>query len=134
MSQRKTRELALQMLFQREMADQTADETEQLFWNDREAADDIRRKAVRLFRTAVDNCDDIDMAIERAAHNWRLSRLGSVDRNLLRLAVAEMLYHETPPAVVINEAIAVAKRFGSEKSSDFVNGVLDSVRAEEESQ
>jgi transcription antitermination protein NusB len=87
-----------------------------------------------LFRVAVDRGPEIDKLIEGHAEHWRMDRMAAVDRNLLRAAVAELLaYPETPRAVVINEALEIARKFSSPESVHFVNGVLDSVGKELES-
>jgi len=81
-----------------------------------------------LFRVATDRGKEIDKLIERHAEHWRMERMAAVDRNLLRAGVAEFLgYPETPRAVVINEALEIARKFSSLESVQFVNGVLDSV-------
>ncbi|MDY6952796.1 MAG: transcription antitermination factor NusB, partial [Thermodesulfobacteriota bacterium] len=73
--------------------------------------------------------DEIDRLIERYSDNWKITRMSGVDRNLLRLAVYELLYCEDiPPRVSINEAIDIGKKFGTEHSSAFINGILDSIR------
>jgi N utilization substance protein B len=73
----------------------------------------------------------LDALINRLSEHWRLERMGAVDRNLLRLAAYELLYqHNIPPKVVINEAIELAKRYGTEDSGAFVNGILDQVLAD----
>ena len=130
MSQRKVREMALQMLFQSEMAQQSPSEVEDLFWLTRPTSDETREKVQRLFRAATNREAEIDHKIEEAVRRWRLDRLASVDRNILRMAIAEMLEFDTPAAVIIDEAIEIARRFGSEKSPDFVNGILDSVKTQ----
>jgi len=128
-TRRKSRELALQMLFQADMGRQGADEVRRTFWAERnEVGEDVRGFADDLFRTATDRTTDIDSLIEGHAQNWRMERMAAVDRNILRAAVAEFLgFPETPRAVVINEAIEVARKFSSPESVQFINGVLDSV-------
>jgi N utilization substance protein B len=99
------------------------------FWAERkEVTDDVRGFADDLFRTATDRTVDIDKLIEGHAEHWRMERMAAVDRNILRSAVAEFLgYPQTPRAVVINEAIEIARKFSSPESVQFINGVLDSV-------
>ena len=90
--------------------------------------EDVRGFADDLFRVASDRGPEIDKTIESHAEHWRMERMAAVDRNLLRAAVAELLaYPETPRAVVINEALEIARKFSSPESVHFVNGVLDSV-------
>ncbi len=99
-----------------------------LYWRAHPAPDGPRRFAEGLLRGTLDALDRIDPLIESAADNWRLSRMAVIDRLVLRLAVYELLAGETPPAVVIDEAIELARTFSDEPSPRFVNGVLDAVR------
>jgi N utilization substance protein B len=128
-TRRKSRELALQMLFQADMGRQGADDVRRTFWAERnEVGEEVRGFADDLFRTATDRTADIDALIEGHAQHWRMERMAAVDRNILRAAVAEFLgYPHTPRAVVINEAIEIARKFSSPESVQFINGVLDSV-------
>jgi N utilization substance protein B len=85
--------------------------------------------ALELLRGVMRNVDRIDALIKGSASNWRIERIASTDRNILRIAVCEMLFSaDAPDQVVINEAVEIAKRYGAEESSSFVNGVLDAVR------
>jgi len=124
--------MALQMLFQADMGKQTADQVRRTFWAEHGAASHhVRGFADDLFRVAMDRAGDIDGLIEKHAEHWRMERMAVVDRNLLRAAVAELLgYPETPRAVVINEALEIARKFSSPESVQFLNGVLDSVGKE----
>jgi transcription antitermination protein NusB len=83
-----------------------------------------------LLRGVIDELPDIDERIARNAAHWRMERMPVVDRNILRIAVYEMLRTDTPPAVIIDEALELARRFSGEESVHFVNGVLDAVRRE----
>ena len=134
-TRRKSRELTLQMLFQSDMGKQTPEQVRQTFW--RESADvgsDVQSFAEDLFRVATDRAGEIDGLIEGHAQHWRMERMAAVDRNLLRAAVAELLgFPDTPRAVVINEALEIARKFSSPESVQFINGVLDSVGKELES-
>lgn len=88
-----------------------------------------RSYAVTLLQGITDHLDRVDQLIAAAASNWRLSRIAATDRNLLRIAVFEMLERaDVPPQVAINEAVEIAKRFAGEDSPKFINGVLDAVR------
>jgi len=120
------------MLFQLDMGKQDAGHVRQTFWAEHGTASaEVRGFADDLFRVATDRGTEIDGLIERHAEHWRMERMAAVDRNLLRAAVAELLgYPETPRAVVINEALEIARRFSSPESVHFVNGVLDSVGKE----
>jgi transcription antitermination protein NusB len=128
-TRRKSRELVLQMLFQADMGKQTVDHVRHTFWAEHTTTSaEVRGFAEDLFRVATDRVAEIDKLIESHAEHWRMERMAAVDRNLLRAGVAEFLgYPETPPAVVINEAIEIARKFSSPEAVQFVNGVLDSV-------
>jgi N utilization substance protein B len=126
---RRARECALQMLFQIDLTATTPQEVFGTFWSGQEAGDDVRAFAERLVLGVTGERRDLDRTIAVSATNWRIERMAVVDRNVLRMAVYEMLHHDpTPPAVVIDEAIEVAKKFGSEESGGFINGILDDVR------
>jgi N utilization substance protein B len=124
--------MALQMLFQSDMGKQNADQVRATFWVEQGATSgEVRGFADDLFRVATDRSDEIDELIERHAEHWRMERMAAVDRNLLRAAVAELLaYPDTPRAVVINEALEIARKFSTPESVHFVNGVLDSIGKE----
>jgi N utilization substance protein B len=131
-TRRKSRELALQMLFQADMGKQEPEEVRRTFWGGRNPVEaDERDFAEDLFRVAADRGSEIDKLIEQHAEHWRMERMAAVDRNILRAAVAELLaYPTTPRAVIINEALEIARKFSSPESVQFVNGVLDSVGRE----
>jgi N utilization substance protein B len=131
-TRRKSRELALQMLFQADMGKQNKEEVRLSFWRERaEVERETRGFADGLFGVASDRGGEIDPMIERHAEHWRMDRMAAVDRNILRLGVAEFLgYPETPRPVIINEALEIARRFSSPESVQFINGVLDSVARE----
>lgn len=128
-SRRKSRELAMQMLFQADMGKQSPDEVRATFWKAREDVEpDVRGFAEDLFRVATARDEEIDTLIETHSANWRLERMPAVDRNVLRLAVAEMLgFRGTPFPIVINEALEIARRYSAPESINFLNGVLDAV-------
>jgi N utilization substance protein B len=131
-TRRKSRELALQMLFQADMGKQSKEEVRRSFWRERgEVERETRGFADDLFTVASDRAGEIDGIIERHAAHWRMDRMAAVDRNILRLGAAEFLgYPDTPPPVVINEALEIARRFSTPESVQFINGVLDSVARE----
>ena len=131
-SRRKAREWALQMLFQQDLNEVTAEDLLELFWEVNPADPEEREFAELLFKTTLENRSHIDELIRRHAQHWRLERMAAVDRNVLRVAVSEFLYTETPQAVVIDEAIEIARRFSTAESSQFVNGILDAIREEME--
>jgi N utilization substance protein B len=126
---RKSRELAMQMLFQADLGRQNPDEVRKTFWQAREEVDSATRGfAEDLFRVATTRETEIDALLGANSKNWRLSRMAAVDRNLLRMAVAEMLgYPGTPTAIVIDEALEIARRYSAPESIDFLNGVLDAI-------
>jgi len=128
-TRRKSRELVLQMLFQADMGRQSGDDVRRTFWSERDSVEpDVRGFAEDLFRVALDRTSEIDSLIESHAEHWRMDRMAAVDRNILRAAVAELLgFPSTPRAVVINEALEIARRFSSPEYVQFINGVLDSV-------
>lgn len=123
---RRGRELALQILYQHELVGGTLQGIFDSFDDLAQAPTVAREFAIVLARGVADQREEIDAALEQQADNWRLERMAVVDRNVLRLAIYELLFEvDTPPAVVIDEAIEIAKRFGSERSGQFINGVLD---------
>ncbi len=131
-TRRKSREMALQMLFQLDMGKQDIDQVRKTFWNERRDLDEkVRGFADDLFRVAAERQGEIDELVERNAEHWRMDRMAAVDRNVLRCGVAEMLgFADTPKPVVINEALEIARRFSTPESVQFINGVLDSVAKE----
>lgn len=131
-SRRKSRELAMQMLFQGDLGKQKPDEVERLFWSSRDDVDEETRGfADDLHRLATQREDEVDALIQKHAQNWRLERMPVVDRNLLRTAVAEMVgFPKTPAAVIINETLEIARRYAAPESVNFINGVLDAVGRE----
>ena len=134
-TRRKSRELALQMLFQADLGQQLIEDVRKTFWRGRgEVEPDVQGFTEDIFRVAQDRSVEIDKLIADHAENWRMDRMAAVDRNVLRSAVAEMLgYPTTPRAVIINEAIEIARKFSSPESAQFINGVLDSIGKELES-
>ncbi|HSY34181.1 MAG TPA: transcription antitermination factor NusB [Acidobacteriaceae bacterium] len=131
-TRRKSRELAMQMLFQGDLGKQKPEEVERLFWDAREDVDEETKGfADDIHRVATQREDEVDGLIQKHAQNWRLERMPVVDRNLLRAAIAEMLgYPKTPAAVIINETLEIARRYAAPESIHFLNGVLDAVGRE----
>jgi N utilization substance protein B len=123
------------MLYQADLGEQTPDDVRKTFWKGRGEVDrEVQGFADDIFRVAQDRRSEIDKLIEDHAENWRMDRMAAVDRNVLRAAVAEMIgFPQTPRAVVINEAIEIARKFSSPESAQFINGVLDSIGKELES-
>lgn len=130
MGRRAAREKALQALFQVDVGKTDAEMAyEHVLSNQLDEND--RKFLHTLFFGTVEHLNEIDELISKHLENWTIDRLANVDRNLLRIAVYEMNYIDDVPYIVsINEAIEIAKRFGDEKSSKFINGVLSNVKAE----
>jgi len=126
----KARECAFQMLYQWELVGQPPiDSVVISFWRVRQTTDATREMANRLATGAAGLAGEIDTEIAEAAVNWRLERIATVDRTILRLGAYELLGEPgTPAAVVLDEAVEMAKRFGEGDSPAFVNGVLDAIR------
>jgi N utilization substance protein B len=125
----KARECALQMLYQWDITREPMERVAELFWKVRTTTDETREAAERLAGGAQAELARIDEAIAGAALNWRFDRIAAVDRNILRVGVYELLCEPaTPAAVILDEAVEMAKRFGEADSPAFVNGVLDAIR------
>ena len=128
-SRRRARELAFQMLYQWEIGQHTPAHIIATFLHVQKTEGEEERFARALFEGAVEIKDELDRQLREHTQHWRLERMAAVDRNILRLALYEMLsYPETPPAVVINEALEIARRFSTRDSVEFVNGILDAIR------
>ncbi|MEJ2110964.1 MAG: transcription antitermination factor NusB [Acidobacteriota bacterium] len=130
MGQRRTaRECALQMLYEYDVGKHPASEILQTFWKMNIHPEKVGDFANHLFKGTLERLDEIDAVIQQHTKNWRLGRLAVVDRNILRLAVFEFLSDSgTPQTVVINEALEIARKFSTQESALFVNGVLDSIK------
>jgi transcription antitermination protein NusB len=119
----------MQMLFQADQGKQSPDEVRATFWR---AADEVKPEvrgfAEDLFRVAIDQQVKIDELLASHSRHWRIDRMPAVDRNLLRMAVAEMIgFKGTPFPIIINEALEIARRYSAAESINFLNGVLDSI-------
>lgn len=124
----KARERALQALYQIDVSASDIDETLVRFWRSFEPAErEVQELAEQFVRGVHRERRAIDERIEAASTNWRVDRMARVDRNALRLAVFELVHGDAPVKVIINEAIELGKKFGSESSGAFVNGVLDRI-------
>ncbi len=124
---RKAREYALQMLYQYDISQQSSGLFDG-FWSDKVVQDDIREFTNNIVDGVIKNLSMIDEKIRLSASNWSVDRMAVVDRNILRMAIFELLYiRDIPAKVTINEAIEIAKRYGVEESGSFVNGILDRV-------
>lgn len=125
-TRRRARELALQLLYQYELTGASPEAMQAEFEEWRSATESVRAFADLLLRGSLERLEEIDGELGRQTAHWRLERLAAVDRNILRLAMYELLFlTDTPHAVVINEAIEIAKKYGAKDSARFVNGVLD---------
>ena len=120
------REAAVQYLYHHDLNTGENAGTPEDFWELRPAKPNVREFAMQLIAGVNEHAQEIDMRISRYAENYQLSRMLAVDRNILRLAIYEMNFaKDVPPVVAINEAIEIAKKFGADESSRFINGVLD---------
>jgi N utilization substance protein B len=129
----RAREVALQLLFQRDYNPAIERQRAEDFVRARLRDPALVPFCLRLVDGVISNVTEIDSRLAQAAENWRLPRMAGVDRGVLRLGAYELLFEpETPPGVVIDEAIELARRFGSDNSPAFVNGVLDRLRKDSE--
>ena len=133
-SRHRAREAAVQMLYQWEVGKASMFEVGQTFWSGPAAAtepfaDELREFATKLATGVAGTVGDIDPMIVEAAQNWRIERMNVLDRLILRMAIYEFLHEPgTPPKVIINEALELARTFSTDDSVRFINGVLDAVR------
>ena len=127
-ARRRAREIALQMLYENDVAGTAPGEMFTRSSDLQTAPEATRRFAERLVTGTLANRSDLDDLISKQADNWRLARMPVVDRNILRLALFELLHEpDTPHPVVIDEALEIAKRYSTPRSSQFINGILDGV-------
>jgi N utilization substance protein B len=128
-SRRESRERTLQALYAFEVGGQDAvDVTNELIRERIDGDPEARSFAVKLFLRTLDTADEADAIVEKYTKNWELSRIALIDRILLRMAICELMYFEDiPPKVSINEVIEIAKRFSTDRSGQFINGILDAV-------
>jgi N utilization substance protein B len=126
------RELAVQFLYQFDLSGGTLEEALPLFWQTQsEVSDDGRKFTEQLIHGVIERKAAIDERIAKYTDNWDLPRIAAVDRNILRLAMYEMLFRDDiPPVVSINEAVDIAKKFSTRESGAFVNGILDRLKAD----
>lgn len=133
----KARECALQMLFAADMASSAGETLTGDYWNelgDAAIDDKTREFANALACGTLENIEAIDDRIRTRAEHWRIERMAIVDRNVLRLAVYEFLYRDTPDTVVINEGLETARRFSTYEATQFINGILDAIKQDLEKQ
>lgn len=126
---RKSREFALQILFGMDMTRSSASEALRLFWaTNNSASNDVRSFTEEIVRGAEEKSGELDSLISNFSSNWKITRMSATDRNILRLAVYELKFCKDIPArVTLNEAIEIAKQYGTQDSGSFVNGILDKV-------
>jgi N utilization substance protein B len=135
-ARRKARICALQMLFQYDVARPGIDELVRSYWQElgSDVAEDSQEFSNKLALGTIAHLDEIDKLIKERAENWRISRMAVVDRNILRLAIYEFLYEpDTPKTVAINEALEIARRFSTFEATQFINGILDAIKRDMES-
>jgi transcription antitermination protein NusB len=132
-TRRKSRESALQMLFAADMAKTPENILTNSFWihlGETEIDEPTRAFANKIVVGTLENQKIIDKRIKSRAEHWRIERMAIVDRNVLRLAVYEFLFEETPHTVIINEALEIARRFSTYEATQFINGILDAIKGD----
>lgn len=135
-ARRRARECALQMLFSYDVTRPSVEELLETFWGElAEASEEVRGFANELTLGTILNLDEIDERIRIRTEHWRIPRMAVVDRNLLRMAVFEFLHQpNTPRTVAINEALEIARRFSTSESTQFINGILDAIKRDLDTQ
>jgi N utilization substance protein B len=125
---RKARESALRMLYSFDLGKHNIEEVIETYWELYEPEADWQEFSEMLVRGTVDRLDEIDQLVQSVSMHWKISRMGSVDRNILRMAAFELFHvDDVPKRVTLNEAIEIAKRYGTVDSSAFINGILDKI-------
>lgn len=129
MKRRRAREYALQLLFQLDITkNKLNDKQFEGFWKDIKEDNDIKEFADNLVRGTRENIAAIDETIKKATEHWSIDRMAVIDRNILRCATYELLYRtDIPPLVTINEALEISKKYSTEDSASFINGILDKI-------
>ncbi len=130
-TRRKARECALQMLFAADVSKTSGEELTVAYWDEigeTEVDESLRDFSNRLAVGALEKIKTVDETIKTRAEHWRIERMAIVDRNVLRLAVYEFLFEDTPHTVVINEALEIARRFSTFEATQFINGILDAIK------
>ena len=130
-TRRKSRELALQALYQLDVTKQDPSQVLAQFQKPSSPDEEKDEFLEELVLGVLSHLQEIDRLIERFSENWRLDRMSIIDRNILRMAIFELLYCKgIPPKVALNEAIELGKEYGSEDSGSFINGILDRIQKE----
>ncbi|KUO58902.1 MAG: N utilization substance protein B [Gracilibacter sp. BRH_c7a] len=135
MSRRLARETALQVLFQLDVTgeNESLEKVIEHWTEEFVVSEKYKNFTIELVEGTLHHKEEIDKMISKTAHEWALDRMNGVDRNLMRLAIYEMLYYaDTPQRVTLNEAIEIAKKFGSAESAKFINGILDKLMDSDE--
>lgn len=129
---RKAREFALQILFRLNLGHESlTDKMLEEFWDANPISQEVKEYATTLVKGTIEHLIEIDKIISDSAENWSLERMACVDRNILRFATYELLYRpDIPSTVIINEAIEIGKKYGTEESGPFINGILDRIAKE----
>ena len=128
---RSSRELALKFLYQSELNKGNIDEQMKLFLKRNSSQEEVETFMLELVKSILKQINEIDEIIQKFSDNWVLDRMTVIDRNILRMGTCELLFSfSTPPKVVINEAVDVAKKYGNEDSPEFINGILDKIYKE----
>ena len=124
----KSREIALQVLYQIDVSNNDVEDAFNLFWHNFTPSEDLKDFSQIIVQGVYHHIEEIDAFIEHYSEHWRLKRMSIVDRNVLRSAIFELMFcADVPTKVVLNEAVELGKKFGSNKSGSFVNGILDKV-------
>ena len=129
MGKRRTaRELALKFLYQTEFNSNSPDSELNSFCDRANVSEEVQNFTATLIKNILFHKKEVDELLEKISANWAPDRMAVIDKNILRLGICELLFDPTtPPKVVINEAVEIAKKFGTEESPDFINGILDKV-------
>ncbi|UCH79857.1 MAG: transcription antitermination factor NusB [Nitrospiraceae bacterium] len=132
MKRRRSREYALQILFQLELTgNKLSNEVLDEFWESIKEDDEVKQFTYDIVSSTLANLETIDRVIQKAAEHWAIERMAAIDRNILRAATNEILYRsDIPSSVAINEALEIAKKYSTEDSAPFINGILDRIAEE----
>ena len=126
---RQSRELTLKFLYLYDLNKGDLEEQKKMFW-DWVGKDQAKEFTFELIDSTLSNLEEVDLVINKFSDNWDIERMGTIDRNILRLASCELMFHKNVPGkVAIDEAVEIAKKYGGKQSSDFVNGILDRINS-----
>jgi N utilization substance protein B len=129
MKRRRSREYALQILFQLDLTgERDMDDVFREFWEGNDEPEEVREFTYAIVKNTRENLEKIDSLIKDAAEHWSIERMAVIDRNILRAATYEIVFRsDIPPSVAINEALEIAKKYSTEDSAPFINGILDRI-------